>query len=191
MKTQLFLTIISVILLAASVSQAAMVYFDTADPFVMPGETISISIFSTVITFQIRMDRISNADSGTASNLHLNPEYFDIINEGTLVNTGGILIEDILTMSPPVSPQVSGVLYSFDYTLSEEVMYGEIINIFPDSSDGAINYVRCDTGYGVENIIPESLSLTVVPEPVTIVLLAMGSLLLTRKTGASHNSKLF
>jgi len=38
-----------------------VVYFDTADPMVMPGETISVSIFSTVETDSIRMDRTRHA----------------------------------------------------------------------------------------------------------------------------------
>jgi hypothetical protein len=170
---------LAVLVLAASVSQASVVFFDTADPMVMPGETISVTIFSTVITTQIRMDRISDADSGTASNLYLNPGYYEIISEGTLVNTNGILIEDVLTLAPPVPPEISGVLYSFDYTVPI-APFGHTITIFGDPSDEAINQISCFVDNDYVRLTPESLTLTVIPEPTSIVLLGIGSLLLAK-----------
>jgi len=172
-----------VILLKASVSQAAVVYFDTADPMVMPGETISISIFSTVETDSIRMDRISDADFGITSNLYLNPGYpqGSDFNEGDLVNSEGVLIEGIRAgIGLPVWSGVSGVLYSFDYLVSMAAQPGHTITIFADPSNNAINEVFCDVDGDLVYVTPESLSLTVVPEPGTISLLGLG-LLLTRK----------
>ncbi len=180
MKTQLFLIIAAVILSGVSVSQAAVVFFDTADPMVEPGETISVSIFSTVATDSIRMDQISDADFGVASDLYLNPNYNSPLNEGSLVNTGGVLIEGVSTAMITAFPAVSGVLYSFDY-LVPMASPGHIITIFADPSNDAVNYVLCDIGLGLTPITPESLSLTIVPEPTTIVLLAMGGLLLARE----------
>lgn len=179
MKAQLLSIILAVvILLAVSEVQAALVFFDTADPVVMPRETISVSIFSTEPTFSIRMDRISDDGSGTASNLYLNPDYayglyFD---EGVAINSGGILIEGVRGgVFPPVSPTVSGVLYSFDYTLPIGAAQGQVINIFADPSGGAINEIGVIAmGY----VTPESLSLTVVPEPGTILLFGLGALLM-------------
>ncbi|KKL81124.1 hypothetical protein LCGC14_1997930, partial [marine sediment metagenome] len=70
----------------------SVVYFDTADPMVEPGEIISVSIFSTEPTVSIRMDRISDADFGMASNLYLNPGYdwAAVFNKGTAINSSGI-----------------------------------------------------------------------------------------------------
>lgn len=177
MKMQLFLIIISAILFVANVSQAALVFFDTADPLVEPGETISVTIFSTVETEFIRMDRISDDAGGTASNLYLNPNYNGpTFSEGTAVNSGGVLIEGVIGGEiTPALPTISGVLYSFDYTVPVDVLYAQIINIFPDPSNGAINQV-----YTSEYVTPDNLSLTVVPEPGSIVLLGLGSLLLAR-----------
>jgi hypothetical protein len=173
--------LILVMVLGKSANATPVVFFDTEDPLVLPGETISVSIFSTVLTDHIRMDRISDADSGIAENLYLNQDYNPPLIEGVAINEGGVLIEGVSTGIYPACPAVSGVLYSFDYTVSEEVMYGEIINIFADSSDGAINQVYVDDS-GWKYVTPESLSLTIVPEPATICLLAMGSPLLTRKS---------
>jgi len=172
-----------VILLKASVLQAAAVYFDTVDPIVMPGETIYVSIFSTVETDRIRMDRISDADFGIASNLYLNPGYpqGSDFNEGDLVNSEGVLIEGIRAgIGLPVWSGVSGVLYSFDYLVSMAAQPGHTITIFADPSNNAINEVFCDVDGDLVYVTPESLSLTVVPEPGTISLLGLG-LLLTRK----------
>jgi len=181
-RKQIVIILVAVILLGTSVSQATVVFFDTANPMVMPGETISVAIFSTVITTQIRMDRISDADFGIASNLYLNPEYDSggVFNEGTAVNSSGVLIEGVLTLAPPGPPEVSGVLYSFDY-LVPIAPPGHIISIFADPSEGAINEISCFVDSSYVRLTPESLTLTVIPEPATIVLLGIGGFLLGRK----------
>jgi hypothetical protein len=182
MKSQLLLIILAVILFAANTSQATVVYFDTTDPFVLPGETISIGIFSTVETDSIRMDRISDADFGIASNLYLNPDYppGSGYNEGVAVNNNGVLIESIKAgIGLPTWSGVSGVLYSFDY-LVPIAPFGHTITIFADPSNGAINEVFCNVAGYLVYITPESLTLTVVPEPATFFLFALGSLFLKR-----------
>jgi hypothetical protein len=171
---------LAVILAMAVPARATVVYFDTPDPFVDPGETISVSIFSLSETTYIRMDRISDDGGSTASNLYLNPGYDAdwIFNEGTIVNSAGILIEGVEGgVGTTGSPNVSGILYSFDYTVSLNMLPGNNITIFADSSNGAVNdvYVLTDG-----HLIPESLSLTVVPEPSSIGLLSLGLLLLRK-----------
>ena len=160
-------------------AQAAVVFFDTDDPFVMPGETISISIFSTVETDSIRMDRISDDGFGEASNLYLNPNYDAPLDEGDVVNENGVLIEGISTGIVPTFPAVSGILYSFDYLVPMSSP-GHTITIFADCSNGAVNQVLCDIGPGLDPITPDSLSLTVIPEPVTIALFGLGMLFLRK-----------
>ena len=78
----------------------AEIFFDTADPFVAPGETISVDIFSTVITDHIIMDKISDDGSGSASNLFLNPGYISPLNAGFTTNESGVLIPPIGAMVP-------------------------------------------------------------------------------------------
>ena len=177
-----FLIAVVISLLAGGLpkAQAAVVYFDTDDTFVVPGETISVSIFSTVSADRIRMDRISDADFGIASYLYLNPDFFAIVSEGTAVNTDGILIEGIMTDIVPAWSDVWGVLYSFDY-LVPMAPPGHTITIFADSSENTINEIFCDVGGNLVYVTPESLTLTVVPEPATMLLFGLGVLLLRKK----------
>jgi hypothetical protein len=169
-----------VLLFSYAPTQAALVFFDTDDPFVMPGETISVSIFSLYITDHIRMDRIGDADFGIASNLYLNPNYNPPLNEGVVINNNGVLIEGVSTGIVPVCPAVSGVLYSFDYTVPSTVAVGHIITIFADPSGGAINQIYLHDSYSWKYVTPESLTLTVVPEPGTILLFGLGMLLVRK-----------
>jgi hypothetical protein len=174
-----FLFVLFILFLAGGIpkAQAAVVFFDTNAPFVLPGETISISIFSTEPTSGIRMDRISDDAMGGADNLYLNPGYdwMEVFNEGIAVNVDGVLIESVRgELETPSSLPVSGLLYSFNYTVSKEVMYGDIINIFADSSGGAINEV--DVIGMIDNVTPKSLAVTVIPEPCSIFLLGLGVL---------------
>jgi len=156
----------------------AEIFFDTADPFVAPRETISVDIFSTVITDHIRMDRISDDGSGSASNLLLNPGYNPPLNAGVSINEGGVLIEGISTGIIPDSPEISGILYSFDYTVSLGAVDGQLISIFADPSGGAINQIYANLPTGWEYVTPESLTLTVIPEPTSLLLIGFGGLLL-------------
>jgi len=185
MKKKIITTVIAVLtsgMVLSKPADATVVFFDTADPLVMPGETISVSIFSTVQTEGIRMDRISDADFGTASNLYLNPDYGSWqFSEGIAVNSGGVLIEGVRGGWAPASHVVPGVLYSFDYLIPPAPL-GHTITIFADPSNNAVNHVLCWVNSDLVYVTPESLSLTVVPEPITIVLLGMGGLLLARRT---------
>jgi len=169
-------TLLSIVILPSE-RVAAEIFFNTPDPFVAPGETISVAIFSDVITDHIRMDRISDDGGGFASNLFLNPDYIHPLNGGVPINEGGVLIEGISTGQAPVSPQVYGVLYSFDYTVSLGGLDGQLISIFADPSGGAINQIYANLPTGWEYVMPESLTLTVVPEPVSLLLFSLGTVL--------------
>ena len=183
MKTKIaILALLGLAIVLSKPTVAAVVYFDTADPLVLPGETISVSIFSDLDTVGIMMTRISDNGGGVASNLYLNPgyDYAPFFSAGTAINTGGVLIEYVRgELATPGSPTVSGILYSFDYTVSGTAVNGQFISIFPDFSGGAINEV--DVPGIVEGVTPDSLTLTIVPEPTTILLLGIGGLVLARR----------
>ena len=154
-------------------SYGSVVYFDTANPNVQPGETISVAIFSEVITTRIQMDRISDTHGGTASNLWLNPEYHSG-NSGTLVNSENVLIENAYSLIIPLEAQVSGNLYTFDY-LVPNVLYGTAITIFADSTGGATNLVYTSISGSGDSYPPDSLTLMVVPEPASILFFLLGA----------------
>jgi hypothetical protein len=182
MKNKLVIPALLALSIVVSNAAAGVVYFDTANPLVLPGETISVSIFSDLDTVGIMMTRISDNGGGVASNLYLNPgyDYAPVFSAGTAINTSGVLIEYVRgELATPGSPTVSGILYSFDYTVSSSAVNGQLISIFPDSSGGGINEV--DIPGISDGVTPDSLSLSVVPEPVTILLLGMGGLVLARR----------
>jgi hypothetical protein len=161
------ISILYVLGLSAPASASAVVYFDTADPLVRPGQTISISIFSTVETDSIRMGRISDADFGIASNLYVNPDYPEGsgFNIGNIINSGGVLIEGVRAgIGLPQFSAATGVLYSFDY-LVPQASPGHTITIFADPS--ALNQVWVDID-GLEPVTPDTLTLTIVAEPTTL-----------------------
>lgn len=170
-------TTAAVILCALGQANATLVYFDTSDPFVHPGETISVRIYTEYMTDYIRMARISNNVAGSVTNLYLNPNYYPPLNVGSPVPVGQVLIVDVSSGIPAISPQVSGVLYSFDYKVPKEVVHGQVINIFPDPSSYNKVYV---TNFGL--VTPDSLSLIVVPEPGTILFLIIAGLVVTRRS---------
>jgi len=156
----------------------AEIFFDTPDPFVGPGETVTVSIFSDVITDHIRMDRISDDGGGFASNLFLNPGYIHPLNAGIPINMGGVLIEGFSSEQAPDTPAISGVLYSFDYTVNFGAFEGQLISIFADPSGGAVNQIYAYLPTGWEYVTPESLTLTVIPEPTSFLLVGLGGMLL-------------
>ena len=127
------------------------------------------------------MDRISDADFGIASNLWLNPNYNSPLEAGVIINTGGILIEGVNSGMLPDFPAVAGILYSFDYLVPQATL-GHTITIFGDPSRGAINQVWVDIGPGLEPVTPDSLTLTIIPEPCTLVLLGIGGFFLNPRT---------
>jgi len=151
-----------------------VVCFRTDNPDVIAGQTISVEIFATVTTSHVRIDRISDDAGGLAGNLWLNPDYREPLDLGTIVNFDNVLIEEISSYITSISPEVTGVLYSFDYTVPL-VATGTQIDIFCDSSEGAINYVWCD---GLDPVTPENLTINVVPEPSSFLLLSLSMLLL-------------
>ncbi|MHC4068398.1 MAG: PEP-CTERM sorting domain-containing protein [Planctomycetota bacterium] len=174
------------VILGIALSKSAVgsvVYFDTANPLVLPGETISISIFSTVETDSIRMDRISDGDFGIASNLYVNPDYPEgsDFNIGNIVNSGGVLIEGVRAgLGLPVWSGVTGVLYSFNY-LVPQATPGHTITIFADPSNNAVNEIFSKVDDNLVYVTPDSLTLTIVPEPSTLLLLSFGGLLLRKR----------
>jgi hypothetical protein len=182
MKKMILVIIGTLLALGVLPSEQAVaeIFFDTPDPFVAPGETISVEIFSTVITDHIRMDRISDDGNGSASNLFVNPDYNPPLNAGVPINESGILIEWVSTGIMPDSPEVSGSLYNFDYTVSLGAVDGQLISIFADPSGGAINQIYANIPTGWEYVTPESLTLTIIPEPATFFLLGGGLLLVRR-----------
>jgi hypothetical protein len=172
---------LGILLYYSACAQAeSVVYFRTDNTDVIAGQTISVEIFTTALTDHVTLDKISDDAGGQASNLWLNPNYNSPLDAGTAVNLNHILIEGVSSGIAPAFPAVSDVLYKFDY-LVPQLASGTEITIFADPSDGSVNEVWCDLNLGLEAITPDSLVVTIVPEPVTILFLGTGVLtLITR-----------
>lgn len=181
-REAILLRLMTIMVLACTARSWAdpVVYFRTDNPDVVAGQTISVEIFTTLTTGDLRIDRISDDAGGLASNLWLNPGYHPPLESGTIVNFDNVLIEDISSYVGAIFPAVTDVLYSFDYTVPQ-VPTGTQIDIFCDPSDGAVNRVFCNLGSDFGYVTPDSLTIEVVPEPASILLFGLSLQLLRRR----------
>jgi len=151
---------------------------DAKDSY-LPSDIITIEIFSLIDTFGITMDAIGDGGAGGVASapLVLNAAYTSFPLVGDITNTGGTLIEGVLGATAVGLP-ATGVLYSFEYHVPD-VPPSTIIEIGPAFPYGwEMNEVTIAAG---ASVVPDSLLIHVIPEPMTIALLGLGGLFLRRR----------
>lgn len=162
-----------VVLVAASLASAAGFLVGGSDAAgILPGGTVTVELVTAGASSMTLQQIIDGASiTGAASNLVLSDgwDWDDFDSLGTAVNAGGVLIENATGTVMFGRPNVVGTAYSFDYTLAAGVPEGETFKIGPGAGTNKIGGV------------PAALSLTVIPEPMTIALLGLGGLFLRRK----------
>jgi len=173
MKNLMKKSVVSAVVVLVAVSLASAGPAFTGPATVAPGQTITVSLTGDNATSMTLENIIDSASvMGAASNPVLSDGWtwdaFDGI--GDIVNAGGVLIKNATGTVAFMDPAISGTLYSFDYTAAAGVPIGEQFQIGPGAGTNKVS-----------GGIPAALSLTVVPEPMTIALLGLGGLFLRRK----------
>ncbi|MCK4885841.1 MAG: hypothetical protein KAS96_00570, partial [Planctomycetes bacterium] len=149
-----------VMLLAISVVASAVTVELQAPATVAAGGLITINLYSDTAVGDFTVISISDgAAAGVATNAVVNAgfDWAMFTGPGTL-NTGGFLVQNATGKTNFGSPLVSGILYSFDYTVAAGA--SGIITITASGNAG---------GTGIA-----SAAVEVIPEPITIALLGLG-----------------
>ncbi len=173
----------------ASAGAAGWLVGGSATANITPGGTVSVELSGVDVSAMTLMNIIDTASiGGVASNASKDYGWtlLGFTKVGNLVNSGGVLITDatgavdLVGMVDGVpKPPLQGTIYSFDYTADLGLPIGEVFTIATGAGTNKVSYINPDATTG--SVLPAALSLTVVPEPMTIALLGLGGLFLRRK----------
>jgi hypothetical protein len=164
---------------------------------VTAGSTVTIDLIADFDVrsgvFNIQQSTTSSAGDATAVGVGVLHSGFDqIADNGNLCNvlsgTRFILIDRINGEAATASPDILAgqILYSFDLLIPSLASAGDQFTIDDPFGSPVVNgadpYATAIYGAGGESLTDiTSLTLTVIPEPATVALLAFGSLCLFRK----------
>jgi len=161
---------------------------DPADlrDYYYPSSVITIQLYDSGQVIGFSIDAITdNGVGGTALEPQvINAKLSRYGHFGTL-NSNGMLVEYVYGFTDIVQQPATGVLYSFDYHIPD-VPFSTIINIHT-TNDGGDNWYPAEIDYidGSYYRAPPELGLVIhLPEPATMILLALGGLALLRKRRA-------
>lgn len=189
---RLFVAVLLLAVTSSAVAGLVELRVSPDDVFLyIASDTITIQLYATDFYTDYPLDTIGFMDiaaiktdnGGTASNPSLNSALAigegGTSSTGDIVNSGGILIEDIRGYIEQgdlvgVNP-FPAVLYEFELHIPD-AEYSTIITITMNGLD-LYNLGYNDPGYTATN----TLEIHVTPEPMTIALLGLGGLFLRRR----------
>ena len=185
------LLIVFLVLAMASAASAYSVGFrvapgDAGDHYT-PSDTITIELYTDdPAIVGLLFDAIGDSSAGGAATtpLVLHSNFTTVALEGDVANSGDVLIE-YMSATAGLTAQATGILYSFEYhvptaTASTDITIGD----YYDDEDYLAAEVENLSGtiYGPEYTDDIcDVTIHIIPEPATIVLLGLGGLLLRRK----------
>ena len=151
---------------------------DAADSY-YPSDIITIEIVADYGVGTLTIDDITTDTGGTASAPALGTEIAAgyVVQPGTLVNAGGILVSDIAGDGGGAMGTVpaGNTVWTFEYHVPDVEEPSTYITI------GVNNINMTDQYYGNWVTDVGSVVIHVVPEPMTIALLGLGGLFLRRR----------
>jgi len=179
------LVLFLVLAMASTVSASYVVSFVAHDgkTEVKGSDNIQIDVVTTQAVIGLDLPAITDGGAGGVASgpLTLNAGFNAFADPGYLVNAGGILIKWV-TGNCGTGASVIGTMYSFMYHVPDGLRESDTITIGDYSTDpywlGSIGlYPNGDPIYAPFG----PLVLHIMPEPMTLTLLGLGSLLLLRK----------
>jgi hypothetical protein len=184
------LVAIALIAAMATVANAGIGFTAPAGDF-NPGDVVTIVLTSTGACNGFNFDAISDGgNGGVASDIIMGAGLTELL-PGYLENTSAGILIDYAAAYATGSPLGSGVaLFTFSYTVSPAITAPKMITIAPLPA-GTSFYSRLDdTTYtaaastgdlgGVTTPI-DGVTLSIIPEPMTLGLLGLGGLFLRRR----------
>jgi hypothetical protein len=190
--------VLCITLSLATLASAAAISLTASKTTVMPGDSVTVSLLTCEGFYSYVVDAIGDGGKGgTASNLWVSSEPPIIVAHwpGWVENTSTCLVSFMDGLTPGDALPAGIDVFHFTYHVSPIVAVGESITIAPLavgvdfwSEMDQMWFPVVDAPQVVSTLYPDGLdiggvTLTVVPEPMTVVLVGAGGLLLRRKRG--------
>jgi len=180
-------------LVCASSAFGAVVNFTCPVIDVAPSQVVTISVTANAGygASAITLDsiRTNNGGESVANPAPiLNSMFTQFRSVGELTNTGGELVSYVGggVAGSGISLLATGTLYSFSFHVPQlpNSSYITISALNNANFEGDVTMYDITNNVGLGNIIPGSLILHVIPEPMTMALLAIGGLVALRRRHA-------
>jgi len=179
------LLVLVLVFAMASWANAAIVSFSAADG--LPGDTIGITVSSDEQVVGVMLALITDNGFGGIAN----PGAWDALFKNADAGYNGAAFDygqgDLIGATGSVDPSLlaTGILYTYSYDIPSDAAFGSTITFTVGDIPGVgyLSYIK----YMAEGATTQmsmagmEFAATVIPEPMTIALLGLGSLFLLRR----------
>jgi hypothetical protein len=175
---KLIMILVMMIATSAMAASVSLTGYDAQRDYA-PSDIILFQLTSDAPVGTLQITEITTDNGGTAQNPHLGAAIADgfVQDPGTLVNEGGVLIKGVAGDGGSGMLEVApgDPFYSFEFHVPEVPASTYITIEFPKTNNITDKY------YGQVRTSVPSVTIHVIPEPMTIALLGLGGLFLRRR----------